>query len=493
MIVGLKRHISVPEKFWTWLGVLLAIALFFFLELRTISLTPPSWWGFLDQGRYLEAARAFYHGDWSPERHWYPPGYSLLAAPFAGLLPKDPFMPVNLLCLIGSMFAVRELAKSVGLPSVLGTAAFLLTTVFPKIVLRHYVLPWTSIPAGFLILSGLCLCLLPPKPKYSFVLGLILGAILLIKPIDAVALVPAGFYYFAQVFAPSGLSWRKVGHNVLSGLLSLGSLSLLAVFIHWKIYGWHLSAYEKMTTAGPVFLSDQLVSKLYGLFVDPSVLFGSFHEPHGLFARFPWIAAGLVGMGVGSCRKISLAALSGSVLAFVLLYASYYDLNPHNLWHYNTVHYFVWTFPVFALFGFYLLKELFVRRSFGAMAATVAAGAVLLIWHPYLQELPEAKAGFEKQELALDISGCAAPCVIDIEPEGSGFDARGIRQIRLAPETLRVIPARSSLVFPYDRNVRVLLWNVTGLADVRLSLPGHHPADIRSVRIFSMKWRLGLP
>ena len=49
-----------------------------------------------DQGMYLRSARAFAAGDLDPRLHWYPPLYSLLAAPFVGLLPSAPFFAVNL-------------------------------------------------------------------------------------------------------------------------------------------------------------------------------------------------------------------------------------------------------------------------------------------------------------------------------------------------------------------------------------------------------------
>ena len=109
------------------------------------------------------------------------------------------------------------------MPPEIGIIAFLLTTVFDKVVLRHYVLPWTSTPTGTLILIGLCLCLSTPRPKYSAILGLIAGVILLIKPIDGIALIPAGLYYLIQScrFNKDLRSWMQCGRGLAWGALIL--------------------------------------------------------------------------------------------------------------------------------------------------------------------------------------------------------------------------------------------------------------------------------
>jgi len=48
---------------------------------------PMGWWGMWDQSWYLKSAAAFAVGNLDPAQHWYPFGYSLLAAPFARLIP----------------------------------------------------------------------------------------------------------------------------------------------------------------------------------------------------------------------------------------------------------------------------------------------------------------------------------------------------------------------------------------------------------------------
>jgi hypothetical protein len=47
------------------------------------------WRGWADQSRYIEAARAWAAWDLTPARHWYPPGYPLMGAPFLRITPHD--------------------------------------------------------------------------------------------------------------------------------------------------------------------------------------------------------------------------------------------------------------------------------------------------------------------------------------------------------------------------------------------------------------------
>lgn len=477
-------------KEWIWSGLFLATIFFAGIELIELYPARPDWWTWWDQGQYLEAAKAFYIGDWSSAHHWYPPGYSLLAAPFVPVFPKDPFVVIDLLCLIGSLLAVARLAMIMELPAALGILGFLLTTVINITVIRHFVLPWTSTPTGTLILCGLCLCLLPPKPKHSLLLGLIEGAILLIKPVDAVALVPVGLYYLVQVLRPerAGFSWQRLWRNAVPALLTFGCLGLTAALLHWRIYGWHLSAYEAGTTDGPVFLANQLGARLYALFVDPEILYGTFRHPVGLFVKFPWLVLGLCGMLIASSQRLSLAMLSASVMGYVLLYASYYDLTPLNLWHYNTVHYFVWTLPIFGVFAFYLMMQIFVMRSFAAGGIVLVFGILLLTFHPYLYPMGEAEAHMAGQQLTLDLSACTAPCAVDLDISGR-IDEEMVEQIRFDPETVRKIGTRTWSIFPHDQGLRLLLSDTTDLGLSELTFPGESQMQIGKANLSVMKWK----
>ncbi len=68
------------------------------------------WWTWWDQGRYLDAALAWAAGDLDPSRHFYLPGYPLLAAPFVHLTPAQPFWWPDLACLLAAMMLFALLA-----------------------------------------------------------------------------------------------------------------------------------------------------------------------------------------------------------------------------------------------------------------------------------------------------------------------------------------------------------------------------------------------
>jgi hypothetical protein len=476
---------------WTWLGVALAIFYFLSHEHELLAHTPPDWWSWWDQSQYLAAAKAFRDGDWAAAHHWYPPGYSLLAVPFVILFPKDPFVVVDLLCFVGSLLAVARLAAIMELGTGLGVAAFLFTAAAAPRALEQYVLPWTGTPTGCLILVALCLCLSPPRPLHSCFLGLILGIIILIKPVDDVALVPAGLYYLARILRSpeEAFSWRRCGRNVLAGGLAFGCTAAVALLLHWEIYGWHLSAYETQETGGPVFVLTGLGAKLYGLFVNPQALYGNFHQPSALLHHFPWLLPGFCGMVVASCRRLKLAMLSASVLGYVLLYSAYPALTPNTLWYYNAVHYFIWTLPVFGLFGLYLLKEIFLARSLPAAGATVIISILVLALHSHRAPLGQAEAHVEGPNLSLDLSACIAPCVVEVDLSGPPIDDNTTWNMRFDQHFRDTVGQKTVSIQPRDGGLRLLLLSAAGLGRAEITIPGDQPIGVQEARLYHVVWK----
>ena len=91
------------------------------------------WRDWSDQRHYIDAARAWAAWDLTPERHWYPPGYALLGAPFLRITPHDRFLLPDLACLIACLFACAALARRMFPDSRFaapwGAAAFLVASV----------------------------------------------------------------------------------------------------------------------------------------------------------------------------------------------------------------------------------------------------------------------------------------------------------------------------------------------------------------------------
>ena len=354
------RDDSEFTKYFSLIGAIITLTFFAILEQKILRHSIPVWYGWWDQAKYLDAANAFWRLDFSTKNHWYPPGYSLIAAPFIAIFPKDPFVIVDAICLLGQFYAIQRIAIHIGLPRIIGIYVFLITISIDSFLLRHFALPWTTTPTGTLILLSYVLCTFSPSNRNCLFFGAVAGLVLIIKPIDGIGLISPSIYFICCIGMTDcqSFSLSQFLQRTLFITCSFFPLALMTIFLHWKIYGWHLSDYEAMTTAGPVFLGNQLAAKIYSIFVDPSVLYGTFHNPVGLFKKFPYVAMGFVGMISASRKKLSYFVISSSCLTYILLYSSYYDFTPHNMWHFNTFHYFIWTFPLFGLFALLLIKEI---------------------------------------------------------------------------------------------------------------------------------------
>ncbi len=249
-----------------------------------------------------------------------------------------------------------------------------------------------------------------------------------------------------------------------------------------------------MTTDGPVFLGNQIGNKLYGIFIDPKPLYGTYHETKGLFAQFPYLFVGLCGMVVTSLKKKELAVLSVSVLFYVFLYSSYYDLSPQNIWHYNVVHYFVWIFPIFGLYGIFMANLLIVKRSTTVAVLIALSGVFLLTVRPSLFPLQTVETHLGDRQATLNLSSCAAPCIIDIE---NSVDEEKLwkdednawKVISFDQDTISNIGARTASIFPYKQGFRILLLDPTKLNISQLSFVDKTPLKIH---VSSIRWKFSI-
>src|SRR5689334_7426259 len=89
---------------WTLLGLVVFsaayLAAYASQEMLPGEQPMPTWEHWHDQGQYLRSARAFADGNLDASEHWYPPGYSLLGAPFVHLTPTNPFVIPDFVCFV---------------------------------------------------------------------------------------------------------------------------------------------------------------------------------------------------------------------------------------------------------------------------------------------------------------------------------------------------------------------------------------------------------
>lgn len=327
---------------------------------------PEGWWGWWDQGKYIQSARAFAAGSLAPDSHWYPPGYALTAALFAKWMGTHPFFFPNLFFLIASTWIFIRIVQFVGLIKFWALLAFGLGVFGARFILDQYVVPWTTTPAMTLLLAICLLYLQTIRNGLTAVRGALIGASLVslavTRPTDVICVLP--------LIAHIALAWSKqlvrqersasglitsLTAVVVTGLILTG----LAVLLHWGIYGWGLSPYSVVSTQ--FGLDAHLIPfRFYALFVSPTGFYG---EGRGIIAQYPPIAIGLIGLIYCIFFFRRYWALPVSVLAYICIYLSYPDFLPTGLWRYMNFHYLKWVLPMLGVFAMLMIQDVTVRAS----------------------------------------------------------------------------------------------------------------------------------
>lgn len=339
---------------------------------------PEGWWTWLDQGLYLRSARAFAAFDLNSAAHWYPPGYALLGAPFIGMVPRHPYFLVDLICLLGAAWLFVQFCRGIGVRGSIAIIAFSFPLLVPRLM-ESWVIPWSSSPAA-LVMWGLALAVQTAfKPdnrglwRPAIVIGLLLGSLMLIRPTDmafgAVMVVPLGAVLVWRALRGE-IDARRVLAAALSGGAALAASLALALGLHVMIYGPAASPY--MVGASALgFTTANLPWRAFVLLIEPRLWFS---DGTGLLQRLPWLVLTLVGLGVVWRFGAALFSVAVAAVICVLLYICFVDLSPIGLWRYGNIHYFKWTWPVFALLALLGIQQLW-RRD----VVAIATAAVLVI------------------------------------------------------------------------------------------------------------------
>jgi hypothetical protein len=356
---------------------------------------PPQWIHSFDQSRYITSALAFAHGDLDAARHWYPLAYPLLAAPFSWLMPDEPFFLPNLLLFLATIVGFARVMRRIGIGPVASTAVWLFATMLIGKTSRLWTEPWTTTLSApliwFLIAKALAIMepapdRAPPAPRAFLLLGLIGGALPLVRPGDGLMTILACLFVLAALsrqrrLRPAGLLW-----------LVLGGLTLTVPYglLHLAIYGPHASDYARFAAAQGFAFAD-LPWKAYVVLITAAPWYPG--SP-SLAEALPWIIPGAAGIllawrdgDAGTRRAIALVLLLA--IPYSVLFLAYTDLQPPGVWTFSNAHYFKWIFPFLGM-GFWLWLRAFRDRR-GAVRAVVALVVVLLpaLIRPLPVALPE--------------------------------------------------------------------------------------------------------
>ena len=424
--------------------LLIAIQL---LEANTL-FARASWLSWADQSHYMQSARAWSVFNLDPSQHKYPAGYALMGAPFVGLLPNQPFLIPDLVCIAASLalFAnvCQRLAPDMPHVRVVAAVSFLWATSGGSLQRQIWAEPWSTTAAAPFMLAMLLLTLKLADPeslrlarRYTFLLGLIAGLGMLIRPMDvALVALPCAFYVVYHHFkAP--YSWLSLTMAILSGCGGFAVGILPFVVIHLAIYGTGPSPYLGYS-ASFGFEWRLIPLRWVMLVIGPRPLLP---EGHGMQSAFIWIWPGIAGMilgvaGVGR-RPWPNILIAAAVILSWSLYLAYRDLHPYGLWRFNNVHYFKWTLPFLAFWACDLIRRLIRPDARLAAAGALISAAFLFTWRPEFQPLSEGqistKSVEQQQQVVIPADLAALDRAIMIQLDGNWRDIYYTK-----PNTLRI-------------------------------------------------------
>lgn len=358
---------------------------------------PLGWWGWFDQGKYLDSAQSLMRGALMPDRHWYPLGYSIFAAPFTLWSHGHPFLPVNLGSLLLCYTGFLAFARRAGVERGWAVALFLLATAGSRTLFEGWIVPWSTIPAAALIWLLLAATAAHIQgDRRPLLIGLLAAAIPLVRPTELLLGAPC---VLAAITAslPRPAAQTRVARDTQPrrtwlpdlALLTAGGLMVAVPYglLHWRIYGLAASPYMEMST-GLGFTPYDLGWKAYTILADPR---DWFLDGRGLLWQAPWAALALAGLAVAWAHGRAVGLLAVLIVLHTLLYLSYVDLLPTGLWRFFNVHYWQWALPGLALLAFLAGRDLLRWRRaplFPLAPLAVAASVPLLLLHPVPVEVP---------------------------------------------------------------------------------------------------------
>lgn len=362
---------------WVWFG-LIAFSTLYLVAYACDPNVPGAhakggWEGWWDQSRYLLSARAFAALNFSQSEHHYPPGYSLLAAPFVRLTPVNPFVIPNFLAFLAYFLGFMRLTKQWVHP-LLALICFGVGILCPWFLLEQYVHPWNTIPVAALMVWVIALIDRPldaTAARYNDVaIGFLAGCAVAIRPSEAIVLLPLGVYYlFLRIrFAEYTQLVRSLVAASLP-ILFVGGVSLL-------INGGLTSSYA-LSTARIGFSASNFANRALYILLDAST---SYNEPGAAIRVFqPFVIAALPFAALAAVIKPRPYAISLAPCAMAIaLYITYNDFNPMNIVRYLLVHYIQWTFPIIIVVGIAGLKMASQQRRYIALVAAASFAALLL-------------------------------------------------------------------------------------------------------------------
>jgi len=325
---------------------------------------PLGWWGWFDQGQYLQSARALSHFDFAPQSHWYPLGYPFLGALFYRTVPNHAFFIPNLVCYLVILWMLYAICRKF-----LSRSEALILVAVGLLAQNHLMMnlliPWSSIPGHALIYAAIYLMVFGKRQVADYALtALCAGLTFLCRPVTAIAFMP-----LFLVRALRGEHIYALAKRLSVATLIFALFVILMFALNHRIYGTYVSPYmQNERRLG--FNISAVPHKLYSILLDGRTIYA---EGRSVFSEFPWILVALPGALYAVKRYRAFAGVLVSICFIVLCYTAYNNFSSAHLFKYMALHYFLWIFPLLTLFAY-----LTVRHSWRAMPRAAVAAMVLI-------------------------------------------------------------------------------------------------------------------
>lgn len=345
---------------------------------------PKGYYGWHDQGEYLNMLQGISHGTLG--RFGYPMGYPVLAFPLSGLMPADPFTPIDLVLFAAFAWLSWRLLETL-VPK--RSSALFAWFVLLAYSVRLFETPWTTTPSttAFVFLLYLLLCR-PVTPRTAALAGVAAGVMFASRIGDlAFGLAVIAAFLLESARQSRRFPWRLT----LASAAGCAAACLPVLLVNYRFSHVLLGSYYAAVRAqgGNPLLT--IPFTLYSYFIDPLPFSGeTFDAPSAVLRMFPLVLLAPAGFVIlYRANRRAFLLLAAGFAAWLLIYAPNLAVNGLSL-RYEAVHYFKPFFVAIAVAAGLAVASLAsgeVRpAAVGAYLASVAAVVFLprlLVFPPY--------------------------------------------------------------------------------------------------------------
>jgi hypothetical protein len=419
------------------------------------------WWTWSDQQRYLAEAAAIAEGRLDRATYTYPIGYPALGALLWRWLPVHPFLLPNLLLFAGSAAAWWRLARRWFEPlAALGLAALFVAS-HRWLLADTQVVPWNTLPTQCALLVAVARVVNATGPRPIWPLAVLAGAAYAVRPVDAVAFAPLLAW---AAWAQAG--WARRIRAAVTAMLIVAAFVTAIGAVNLRVFGSWRTAYD-VASANVGFASYPFAYKCFWLLVDGRPLFGE-TEPALLF-RYPWLFLVLPAVVFWLRRDGGRAGAAVAAIGFSwIVYLSYNDFLPSDVYRFTLIHYLAWSFPLLFLVVAAALRHGWRQRAVrfaltGSALLFVLCAGLRMDERP-LARAPQAAAGWPlpaARPLLIRYAGAPASAVVRLRIDGGALrqyaeylapevpsDLKILLSARRAGQWLNAVPAGEPLPPP---------------------------------------------